>query len=321
MDSIFLKKEASDSSICFEEDYPYVDIITINYNSKIYIDGYIESLSKIDYPFDRLKVFILDNGSHDDSWRYLEESVEKNGMKNIVFLKLDVNTGFTGANNIGFRLSNADYVLLLNIDTEIKPDCLKLLVEKMNSDQKIGIVEAKQVPNEHPKQYNLITGETAWSSGACCLIRKKALRDTGYFDERFFLYCEDVDLSWRMWSCGWKCVYLPDAECKHYTLDLAKHKSGSYTEFRFSMRNGLFMYFIYGTVFELLMQNMRLFKLLFSNGFTKIHKKHMFMAFLAEIKNFFYLLRRRKIFRKYGLRSKYIKFYGWDYAEHKKQSI
>ena len=300
-----------------EEAMPMVDIVSINYNSKRYIDCYLRGISNIDYPTSRFRVFIVDNASQDDSWDYVNKKVEELGLSNVHLIKLNSNTGFTGGNNVVFRLSKADYIFMLNIDTEIDAACLRKLVEKAEGDLDIGIAEAKQTPNEHPKYYDLETGETSWSSGACSLIRRKALQETGYFDQKFFLYCEDVDLSWRMWSNGWKCVYVPEAECQHFTLDLAEHKKGggSMTEFYFGMRNGNMMRFIYGSRWEWIKYNLNLIKLaLFSKWHNWTQKKLMIKAFLAQFQHLMHLSKRRKLFSERDHRSNWIKFYGWDYS-------
>ena len=69
---------------------------------------------------------------------------------------------------------------------------------------------------EAPRYIDPVTLETSWCSGGSCLIRKRALEGIGYFDEKFFLYGEDNDLSWRMWLTGWRCVYVPESICEHH---------------------------------------------------------------------------------------------------------
>lgn len=77
-----------------------------------------------------------------------------------------------------------------------------------------GAVEARQVPLEHPKGFNPETWETAWVSGACCLVNAGAFAAVGGFDETFFLYCEDVDLVWRL-RAGRPLYYCADTFITH----------------------------------------------------------------------------------------------------------
>jgi hypothetical protein len=80
------------------------------------------------------------------------------------------------------------------------------------SDPEVGIVEARQVPLEHPKEFDRATGETSWASGSCMLIRRAVIERTGGFDENsFFMYCDDVDFSWRARLAGYRVVYQPSA--------------------------------------------------------------------------------------------------------------
>jgi N-acetylglucosaminyl-diphospho-decaprenol L-rhamnosyltransferase len=106
-------------------------------------------------------------------------------------------------------------------------DCLERLVAAAERDTRAALIEAAQFPIEHPKAYDPVTLETNWCSAACLLIRRDAFLELGGFDEGLFLYCEDVDLSWRAWLAGWRCLYVQGARCLHVTedQDLAKARS------------------------------------------------------------------------------------------------
>jgi GT2 family glycosyltransferase len=105
----------------------------------------------------------------------------------------------------------------------INPDiyCNAALVEELLSASKkiedIGIVEARQLPYEHPKGYDAQTMETNWASGSCMLLNPKFYNEVGGFDENFWMYCEDVDLSWRAWLSGYRVIHCPEAVAYHYT--------------------------------------------------------------------------------------------------------
>lgn len=291
-----------------------VDIISINYNSKKYLDDYLGAIKNIDYPKNKYHVIIIDNASPDHSDQYIEKKICN--VKNISLIRNPYNSGFV-ANNIGMRVSNSEFLLLLNIDTEIYPDTLTKLFERMHSDPQIGICEAKQVPHEHPKFYDKDTGETSWCSGACMLIRKSALQDTGLFDESFFMYCEDVDLSWRMWANGWKCIYEPNARCIHHNFDSKDTKKDTTFEFKYGLRNGLFMRFIYGSLFRYLVYTMQIWGIvLISKHHTFKQKKSAIVAYVSHLPHIHHLIKRKLEFRKYKFNSSpWIKFYGWDYSQ------
>src|SRR4029078_3939970 len=110
-------------------------------------------------------------------------------------------------------------------DTELDTGTLEKLMNRADSDPAIAICEARQFPREHPKLADRVTGETSWCSGAAALIRRRAFEAAGGFDEKlYFIYCEGVDLSWKFWLKGWKCVYVPEAMVTHRTQDLLPGK-------------------------------------------------------------------------------------------------
>jgi len=238
------------------ESYPEIEVISLSYNSERFLAGYFAAFARIDYPLDRITLNLVDNGSRD---RSAEIIAEKFAEKNVgdpaypIKVKLtrsEKNLGFTGGNNLALRRllrdSSAPFFLLLNIDTEIHAQTLSELVRYMVADPSTGLVEARQEPKEHPKWYDPLTHETGWCSGGGVLIRAEALRQVGVFDDRFFLYCEDVDLSWRMWQQGWRCKINPQAVFSHFTETLDPEKDPSIQRY-YSMRNGFLMHYKYDT--------------------------------------------------------------------------
>src|SRR5581483_170706 len=132
-------------------------------------------------------------------------------------------------------------------DAELEAGCLERLLQQVKSDPDIGMCEARQQPREHPKTYDRKTGETTWCTGAAVLIRRSPFEEIGGFDERiFFMYCEDVDLSWKFWIRGWKCIYVPEAVVKHYTQDIIPGKKRTKENY-FSFRNSLFLFYRFGS--------------------------------------------------------------------------
>jgi GT2 family glycosyltransferase len=127
----------------------------------------------------------------------------------------DENTGTSRGQNRLARSTSSDHVLLCNPDVVPSGRALCYLVEVLR-DPDIGLVEGKQLPVEHPKHYDVHTGETSWGSGAFSLVPRRVFEAVGGFDEdTFFLYCDDVDLSWRIREAGHRVVHQPAAVVFH----------------------------------------------------------------------------------------------------------
>lgn len=110
---------------------------------------------------------------------------------------------------------SVDSVLIMNPDVMLAPDALIEMARPLR-DPKTGMVEARQLPIEHPKEYNRLTGETGWATTACALIPLAVFQQVGAFDNAtFFLYCDDVDFSWRVRLAGLRVVYQPSAAVFH----------------------------------------------------------------------------------------------------------
>jgi GT2 family glycosyltransferase len=108
-----------------------------------------------------------------------------------------------------------DVTLLVNPDTYPSPWLLIELLEGL-ADPATAVVEARQLPFEHPKHYDPPTGVTGWASCACSLVRTTALVEVGGFDaDSFFLHGDDVDLSWRIRLAGHRIRHRPSAVVFH----------------------------------------------------------------------------------------------------------
>ncbi len=127
------------------------------------------------------------------------------------------NTGTSKGHNLLAKNCDTDYLILMNPDIIFSPRFLIEAIKPFNNDNlDVGIVEGRQVPIEHPKEYDVRTGETSWSSGACSVIKTELFHKVGGYDEKtFFMYCDDVDLSWRIRLIGKKIIYQPLAPVFH----------------------------------------------------------------------------------------------------------
>ena len=127
------------------------------------------------------------------------------------------NTGTSkGHNRVGLNC-DADYIVVMNPDVIVCPRFFeKMLFPFTDSSKNAGITEARQAPMEHPKEYNRETLETDWATGACFMIPAALYREIGGFDEKtLFMYCDDVDISWRVRLAGKKIYYCPDCPVYH----------------------------------------------------------------------------------------------------------
>lgn len=120
-----------------------------------------------------------------------------------------------GHNRLLAEDGSADLLLVINPDTVAEPLLVPRLVERMAEPQ-VAIAEARQLPVEHPKNYDRVSGATSWASMACSMLRSAAVREVGLFDsDTFFLHGDDVDLSWRMRLAGWAVAHQPTARVFH----------------------------------------------------------------------------------------------------------
>lgn len=137
------------------------------------------------------------------------------GAAGLRYVFFGENLGSAEGNNRQWDEVDTDLVFILNPDTVVAPDCLLELTEPL-SDPRVGIVEARQLPIEHPKDYDPVSGDTSWASGACSMVPSAVIREIGGYDSRsFFLYCDDVDFSWRVRLAGYRVVHRPSARVFH----------------------------------------------------------------------------------------------------------
>ena len=114
-----------------------------------------------------------------------------------------------------------DVFVTMNPDIVLMPDVIDKMYNTFRNNIGANIVEARQFPIENPpRDFDPETLEVNWCSGACILISAAFFERSGGFDEAIYLYCEDVDLSWRAWLDGGKCLYCFDAIVAHMTRGL-----------------------------------------------------------------------------------------------------
>jgi len=220
---------------------PSVDIVTVNFNSTEYLPEYFKALDSLDYPKDDWRLVLVDNASTDGSLSRVAEWSRDVPLK---IVPLNRNGGVTAGNNAGIREGNSKYVALLNPDTRVHADWLTILVDRMELETDIGLAEAAQVPSELVKYRDPETGDTSWASTGGVVVRRSALDAVGEFDERFFMYYDDIDLCWRLWLAGWRCIYEPNARYDHRPHD--QRPPSPFMRYHV-LRNEAYMRYIYGS--------------------------------------------------------------------------
>jgi GT2 family glycosyltransferase len=268
---------------------PDVDVLVVLYNSASFIQALLDSLRRITIP---ITLYFLDNASSDDTVEKIAASLATFPFRTHLLRSL-TNNGFARGINVLARQSASEFLFILNPDTELEPGCLERLLKRAKSDPAIAMCEARQQPREHPKYYDRHTGETTWCTGAAVLVRRTAFEEVGGFDDRiFFMYCEDVDLSWKLWLRGWKCIYLPDAVVRHYSQDIIPGKKRTVENY-FSFRNSLFLFYRFGTWKQKRVLYNFLLNRFFIGKYSLRSRVLYTFAFVDHIRYIPYLLRTR----------------------------
>lgn len=219
-------------------------IIIVNWNTADYLEKLLFSIfEKIIGDF--YQVLVVDNDSKDGSREMVHEK-----FPGVILVNTGANLGYGKANNIGIKMARTPYILLLNPDTLVNSDAVPVMLDFLKSNDKIGAVQCALTDPDGtiqemglqwfdspftqfltlfflsnatkrifrrflPRQDPLKDGYLKHMSGDCILIRKTILDKVGGFDERFFMYAEDGDLSRRIILHGWKLFYLSKVSIVH----------------------------------------------------------------------------------------------------------
>lgn len=214
------------------KSFPKVFIVILNYNGKEIIRRCLSSVFKVEYS--NFEVVVVDNCSTDGSFE-----LAKTHFGKASFIRNQANLGFSAGNNIGIRFAlerRADYVLLLNNDTEVEKEFLLKLVEASESESRIGVagpvvfdansrevwfsggvIDWWRMKAVHCRDIDTAEQkESQFISGCSMLIKAEVFKKIGLLDERFFLYWEDVDFSLRSRMKGYKNVVVRSSWIYHF---------------------------------------------------------------------------------------------------------
>lgn len=243
-----------------------LSVIIVNYNVKYYLDQCIRSVLRAFEEMNTpAEIIVVDNHSADGSVDYLEQRYPQKLFPMVRFVRSAHNLGFARANNIAIRQSRGEYVLLLNPDTIVGEDALKASVDFMDVHEDAGAVGVRMLgaqgrramesrrglPTPMVSFFKMLgfcnrwphhrlfgkyyMGYLPWDepsqievvSGAYCMLRRKALNEVGLLDEDFFMYGEDIDLSYRVLKGGYHNYYLP-VDILHYKGESTQKSSFRY---------------------------------------------------------------------------------------------
>lgn len=234
-----------------------VSVILVNYRGAEDTIACIREFNGVDWPTDQIELIVVDNASGDRSAQMIAES-----CPNVRVVESGANLGFAGGCNLGVDVSSGEFVAFINNDARPHSQWIKAAVDAMREDPSIGAVASK-VLDWSGERVDLVDASLTWfgmgykrevervddgswetpkdvlyGTGAALFVRSSLFRSVGGFDERFFMFYEDVDLGWRLNILGHRVRYVPGSIAyhrHHATMD----KFGSFREQYLLERNAL----------------------------------------------------------------------------------
>jgi len=201
---------------------PFCSVIIVNYNGKHLLRDCLTAVCNQSYGL--FEVIVVDNGSTDGSCAYVQSA-----FPGVTLVKAQLNKGFAGGNNEGYRHARGELIVLLNNDTIVADGWLTGLVDAVTPDS-VAVAGSFIVTDGIPDRYHEKNGslnflghnimrkferpENTFFAGGASLIYKRAILGMP-FDEEYFLYIEDVYLSMRARFMGWGVVQSPASRVRH----------------------------------------------------------------------------------------------------------
>ena len=232
-----------------------ISIVIVSYNVKDFISQCIRSIYKSNLNKNDYEIIVVDNDSHDNTLQMIEKEFQE-----VIIIRNKNNEGFSKAVNQGFAISKGENLCIINPDVIIKDDTLSKLLLNIEGNDKIGAIGPRVINTDgtiqhsckrsfptplnslfrlfkldklFPKskvfgKYNLTylyidkEHEVDVLSGAFMLIRRKIFKLVNGFDQRFFMFGEDIDLCHKIKDLGYKVIYSPTTEIIHYKGESVK---------------------------------------------------------------------------------------------------
>jgi|SRR3990172_313966 len=217
-------------------------IIILSYNSRDDLSGGIPSL--LSQTYTNYEIIVVDNASTDKSQEFIKTS-----YPDVKLVETGSNLGYPAGNNAGARCAKGEYLVILNPDTVADPDWLSQLIRPFEENKAIGLTTSKILIHGRHRSINTCANNSHFTgldfcrglyelassfsepqevgavSGCAFAIRREIFEELGSFDPDFFLYLEDVDLSWRARLAGYKIMYVPTSIVYHkFHLSIAPWK-------------------------------------------------------------------------------------------------
>lgn len=234
-----------------------ISVVVLNWNGKKFIDSFLKTLSEQSYPLSLIELIFTDNNSSDDSVKHFLKTVAEYPSIRYKIVKNSNNYGYAGGNNRGIKNSTGDYVLVCNNDLELEKNLIFELIKVAEDNKSAATVPKLMYLNKNGYinnagsridynsawpiyeiganekdngQYDEVREITAFC-GACVLFSRNFLENVGMFDDKFFMYFEDGDLSWRGQNQGYKYYYSPKAIALHHHTGTSKEGSPLFNHF------------------------------------------------------------------------------------------
>ena len=201
---------------------PFLSLIMTNKNAYKWLDKCLSSIDS--QSFKDFEVIFVDNCSTDNSIKFVATKYPW-----VKIIKNYKDLGFSGGNNLGVSHSKGEYLLLLNTDTYLNKDSLKVLIKSIHKNGPDNIYQMdlrfydQSNINGKPLKlgmdifgYPIGDGKFFYAEGSALAIKKKLFDSLGGFDDKFYMYLEDVDLCWRARLMGTDIIFVPKAYVFHF---------------------------------------------------------------------------------------------------------
>lgn len=246
-----------------------LSVIIVNYNVKYFLEHCLYAVYKAISTV-KAEIIVIDNASSDGSMEYL-----LNKFPEVIFIDNPVNVGYAKANNQGLKQARGQYILFLNPDTIVPEDCFDICMRFLELHPKAGacgvkmldgsgryLPESKRAFPSLQTSFYKMSGlaklfphsktfaryylghlsenedkEVDVLSGALFMVKEKVLKQTGGFDEQFFMYGEDIDLSYRIQQAGYINYYLASATIIHFKGESTKKGNPDYVRLFYKAMN------------------------------------------------------------------------------------